>query len=389
MVRKLGTISNPPPRPRSNIAIVGASVRAIAESARSAGFAVVGLDLFGDTDLRRVADRVYRLDPAEYPEGVLRLAASMNDVCWCYTGGIENHPRVVAGLAVLAPLWGNDATVLRSVRNPFELSDGLRADGFPFPATHRSASDADRKRQWLVKSPLSTGGGQVRFWNGRPLTSGSILQEFIPGTSCSAVYAASSTHTALLGASRQHLARDIDAETSTPFRYVGSVGPLSFAAEDRLVELGQCLSQRFGLRGLFGVDFQYVADDIWPIEVNPRYPASAEVIERAKGLSMFACHAACFDTSDSSGHLPPCNPENSPIVAKRILFAPRDGQIHPDAPCFIPRSCKQFADVPSAGTRIRQGAPVLTIFESGTTEAVATERVQLSSRSFLERWFVP
>ena len=51
-----------------------------------------------------------------------------------------------------------------------------------------------------------------------------------------------------------------------------------------LDKLGTVLAQAFRLVGLFGVDGVLDAERFWPVEVNPRYTASVEVLEGATGL---------------------------------------------------------------------------------------------------------
>ena len=47
--------------------------------------------------------------------------------------------------------------------------------------------------------------------------------------------------------------------------------------------IGEVISGEFGLRGLFGVDAIKRQDSIYPVEANPRYTASVEVLELALG----------------------------------------------------------------------------------------------------------
>ena len=48
-----------------------------------------------------------------------------------------------------------------------------------------------------------------------------------------------------------------------------------------LQQLGLDLARGCGLRGLFGVDFVLSEGVPWPVEINPRYTASVEVLEYA------------------------------------------------------------------------------------------------------------
>ena len=54
------------------------------------------------------------------------------------------------------------------------------------------------------------------------------------------------------------------------------------------------MAEQFELLGLFGIDFMLDGEDVWTLEVNPRYTASVEVVERFTGLSAISLHAeAC------------------------------------------------------------------------------------------------
>ena len=115
------------------------------------------------------------------------------------------------------------------------------------------------------------------------------FQRFIEGPSFSAIYAAVEGRAELLGVTRQ-----LVGTTGSPFAYRGSIGPISLSSRPTgmLSELGWVLASSFPLIGLFGVDFILRDDDIWPVEVNPRYTASVEVLELALGRSLLAEHLA-------------------------------------------------------------------------------------------------
>ena len=75
----------------------------------------------------------------------------------------------------------------------------------------------------------------------------------------------------------------------------------------------------FGLVGLNGVDFIARRGVPYPIEVNPRYSASMELIERAHGSIMFEIHSR-----PSRGFLPTSLPAQRWIQGKAIVFARQD-----------------------------------------------------------------
>ena len=98
---------------------------------------------------------------------------------------------------------------------------------------------------------------------------GVYYQEFIDGESCSAVFLASGDRCRLLGATDQQFGvPDLPEE---PFLYMGSSGPrrVNRAEGEQLSRLGESLTRRFGLQGLFNVDYVYRDSSVWPLEVNP------------------------------------------------------------------------------------------------------------------------
>ena len=64
-----------------------------------------------------------------YPHGLSRVAGRAPPGPWMYTGGLENHPRLVARIAARRPLLGNPADVLRRVRDPGEVKAALYRAG--------------------------------------------------------------------------------------------------------------------------------------------------------------------------------------------------------------------------------------------------------------------
>ena len=86
------------------------------------------------------------------------------------------------------------------------------------------------------------------------------------------------------------------------------------------------LADRFELSGLFGVDFILDGDQVWTLEVNPRYTASVEIVERATGIHAIAaprgrdCQRMRLSTS-----LQAPRPRSPILVARQSnLFAKRD-----------------------------------------------------------------
>jgi predicted ATP-grasp superfamily ATP-dependent carboligase len=193
----------------------------------------------------------------------------------------------------------------------------------------------------------------------------------------SAVYVAARGQAVLLGVTLQLLG---DGYGREPFRYVGSQGPIDVrpSVREELNRLGAFLAERFKLRGIIGVDVVLADERLWTIEVNPRLPASAELLERAGDLSVVALHvAACTD-----GSLPASCPAFAGYEGeKRILFADRALRINAEKSASLLALAGDplrpaIADIPRPGIVIQAGQPVLTLFsDSGQSIAAAVHRL--------------
>jgi predicted ATP-grasp superfamily ATP-dependent carboligase len=354
---------------RQSLLIVGASARAAVHSALRAGFAPIAVDLFGDRDLRQVAAAVtIRRWPADVP-GVCRQAASAP---WMYTGALENHPRIVAAVSALRPLWGNSPAVLRRIRDPVRVATVLRATGLPALEVRAASDPPPADGRWLLKPRRGAAGHGIHRWTGDAQDARSRLaphyfQRIVPGLPLSAVFVGLPPTAKLLGISRQWIG--VEALSAGPFAYCGSIGPLWLAAEmQRQIErTGDELARCFSLRGLFGIDFVQDAGIAFPVEVNPRYTASVEVLEQALGVSAIALHAEAFGASVAGS---PGGVSGPRIVAKAILYAPENIVI-PALDAFLSpdpiRSLPDFADLPETGAQIPRGRPICTVLAAGTT----------------------
>jgi predicted ATP-grasp superfamily ATP-dependent carboligase len=382
----------------ADILIVGASARAAAHSALRAGFAPVAIDRFGDADLRGVCSaRVIE----DYPDGLVdaftsgdTFTSDTTALPWMYTGALENYPELIHRLAARRPLWGNPADVVRRVRDPWQLHDALTGADIPTPSVRRlndpppPNDPPPSDERWLTKSPHSSGGSGVRGWpTTTPQAPSAYLQRYIAGIPVSAVFVAAGRCSRLLGTSQQLIGNDWAG--SDGYRYVGSLA--SRDVPPQFTAIGNALAEAFELTGLFGVDAILADNTVWPIEVNPRYTASVEVIERITGIAAIDLHVrACRD-----GELPEvrANPGDDQCAGKAILFARHDFVISPALIDHIIQLNHNniwpvVADIPSAGTPIPQGAPILTVFATATDAATAQKQLQHTARE-LESLLLP
>ena len=335
--------------------IVGASARAAAFSAYRAGNTPYWLDQFGDEDLRQ---RFRGEIISDYPKQAVELIDMAPAAPFIFTGALENHPGVLEELCVQRTLLGNIKPVCLRTRDPFGLYGLFQRNRIPCPDIRTGAGGVATPHDWLVKPIMSGGGIGIGFHGGRTVNTGYYLQQYLPGESFSAVFIGGRGYCRLLGVTRQLVGEP--AFHAREFGYCGSIGPIDLNDTDtrQWNRIGTVVTEEFGLRGLFGIDAIKQGDKIYPVEVNPRYTASVEVLELALGIHAvkFHCHAC----SNRSVNIEERVPRH--LIGKAILFAPKD---------LIFAECEidgfSIADIPAPGTEIKQGHPITTVMVTGNS----------------------
>ncbi|HEV8396850.1 MAG TPA: ATP-grasp domain-containing protein [Vicinamibacterales bacterium] len=349
------------------VLLTGVSMRAAAQSAVKAGYHTHTIDAFGDLDLPPPHTRPVPID-GEFRFDAQRAASDTAGVeadAVVYGSGFEDDSPAVDRLSQGRVLWGNPPDVLQKVRSPRGLLEGLAQQGFRVPRIFEPAGGAVPLASvaWLEKPFRSGGGHGIRRWRpGSTIAEGSYLEEFIAGSPGSIVFVARAGRAVPLGISRQ-LAGDA-AFGATGFQYCGSI--LSHPADlfDRGVSVAttahavaMAVARDYGLVGLNNVDFIARHGVAYPVEVNPRWSASVELVERAHGFSMFGLHAdACARGTLPDDRLPLCLRR---AVGKAIVFARADVVVRRSHEWLWSRD---VADVPRPGSLIRRGEPVCTVF---------------------------
>ncbi|HZW30201.1 MAG TPA: ATP-grasp domain-containing protein [Isosphaeraceae bacterium] len=377
-----------------DVLILGASARAAAFSALRSGLRPYCADYFADRDLA-AACPVHRVDPAHAARDFLAIAEALPPSPWFYTGGLENHPELVERIRRRHRLWGVGAGVLRAVRDPIRVARVLNEAGIPVPEARRDGRGLPRDGSWLVK-PMASGGGRgiaPLTGSASPDSAADYVQRRIDGPSFSALFLGRGDRARLVGVTRQWT-----GIAGAPFAYRGSLGPWSIGPDlaGRLRTLGDRLTAAFGLVGWFGVDY-ILADGLpWPVEVNPRYPASLELHELASGCSLLEQHRRACEGGDGEDPLPqePGVPR-PPVLAKRILYATRRS-IVPEIALDGPDHGHGFAvpaisDVPQPGSRLEPGEPAMTVWATAAEPAACRARSIRLERSWRNRlgWPTP
>lgn len=367
--------------------IIGASARACAESFRrrlaGSAYNIHTCDLFADADLAQIATS-HRCDATDYPAGLGHWLAEQPSGYWVYTGGMENYPALIATAGRRHTLLGCNAETVAVCRDPFRFADALRQNGLHHA---RAIAAMDQPGDWLSKPIASCAGmGIQRCTMSHQLaivrpSRFRYFQEFISGQSRTGLFVANGESSRLLGITAGITAQDLPgwvARGLAPFLYSGSIGPLRVSPVHREAwrQIGQTLAMTFGLRGVFGVDaIVRENDEIVPLEINPRYTASMELLEYAGNFSVADTHwnaclndaLTCEDSMTNGDRAANCDSGSSQAWCKVILYAPTElrvtavmsGQMCGDA-WENDLGCR-LNDIPVGDSVIHAGSPICTL----------------------------
>lgn len=376
------------------ILLIGITVRMLAELATRAGYSVVSLDYFGDSDLRRLCPGISLLRDRNMgytPEILVNMAGELEALSVVYGASLENHPHHVARLAQNRTLLGNSPQTLEQVRDPRRLAAALRSAGFSFPQTILPGVEPlpDPGKTWLWKPLRSGGGHSIRAWSGQSIAQegAGILQEWLDGMPGSAAFVANGRQAIVVGITRQLIGDKRFGAGG--FRYCGNILPPPLPRDElrsliaQVRAIANLLTVEFGLMGLNGLDFIWQKSSpqaeaspggegrVWSIEVNPRPTAPLELMERVYGINLFAAHVRAF-----SGQLPAFDLlsaiEDAPAAGKAILFAEKD-IIVGDTTDWFERGIR---DIPYPGEHIKQGKPVCTVLVTAASPERCEQKLE-------------
>ncbi len=374
--------------------LVGASTRAAACSARRAGFRPICCDLFADADTQAIAETRQVHD---YPRGVLSLLPELPAAPVVYVGALENEPDILRAIAGRQPLFGNPAEIIDTVRDPLQLVQGLASIRQPHLAVRGREDPPPRDGTWVIKPVRTAAGRRIAVWDesAAPRNERHYFQQRAVGDAYSAVFVAppDRSDVRFVGITRQVIgATELNAP---PFAWCGSVGPVALTVhqEQTVRRIGNFLSWQYGLCGLFGLDFIVDERGVPRItEVNPRYPASTEVLEHACGVALLRDHCAAFGMEPPA----PVTPVRAAVAAlgKFVLYSDRDFQAPSPRDWLDPAEwlherlwadVPHLADIPRAGACLRAGHPVCTFFVTGPNAEACLSELPAAAARLRER----
>jgi predicted ATP-grasp superfamily ATP-dependent carboligase len=346
-----------------SILLVGATVRAAAESARRAGYCPIAVDLYGDRETRVAAERWHSLaDFREAVETQGRIADGHGNCPVAIVGGIDG---------------GYDW--LRNVPNPFRGAAPqmfAQSDGPEFLcnlADHASVAfpefrcSGPAREGWLIKRRFGSGGMGVQYCRDRnPIADDCYIQEPVRGRVFGASYLGDGRQAILLGVCRLLKKRIVPL----PFVFAGAIGPIKLTQPlvQAFKRLGDAYLAAVPMVGPFNIDVVVEGTSVTLLEVNPRWSGSMEILERAwserldRPCSFFE-DPSQWERWTEQDRLDRAQSFAAPhTYLKRIVFARRERVVCPaDFERCVGKGRWIWKDVPSSATRIRRREPIATL----------------------------
>lgn len=340
----------------SAIVLVGASVRAAAESAAKTGRRVIGIDLFGDTDTRQACESFFLLQDVDWQN----VQAVSQGAPVIQVGGV-NSAELSQQLMARS---GASESAMRC-QDPIVLRRIAEASGVRFPTTTAASDQRPDAGRWLVKQTGSSGGLGVHWdeLNDLPEATSSWRQQWIAGRSFGVTFIGGVDGTQLLGVCRSLFTRSSGPSGMVPFMYCGSLGPLAISDSQhrQLQQLGAEVVKQTGVSGLFNVDLIIQKSGAcYLLEINPRWSASSELIERNMSGSLIARHLTAIHERSQESEISDAKQSGRSLFFKRVIFARQPLRFVWQRFADLQTSQFSLHDIPRDGTLVGCGEPVFT-----------------------------
>jgi uncharacterized protein len=357
------------------ILIVAISGRALAVSARRGGYLPLVADMFGDMDTLDAAHKYARLagrltagiEEQVLIEALQTLSQGQKPLGVVYGSGFEDRTLLLQRVAERWRLLGNKAGVVAKLKDVKSFSAICADLDIPFPEI--SLSEPPTGTGWLAKRQGGAGGAHIKPAQQSPESEGNVYyQRKVSGTPVSAAFLADGERAVVLGFSAQWPS----PTPRQPYRYGGAVRPAALAPSmaDSLSAIVQRIAAATSLVGLNSADFLVEGERFWLLEINPRPGATLDIFE-TKEASLFAQHVvACSGRVTATSRCP------ADAKAAGIVYA------EDDIASFSVLDWPDWAaDRPVAGSTIKAGEPLCTVYASSfaapQARALAEKRRQM------------
>jgi predicted ATP-grasp superfamily ATP-dependent carboligase len=367
---------------RPSLLVVAISGRAIAQSARRAGFVPLVADFFTDRDTQEAAYACRKLEGdiargMEWPSlsRALEMLAAQSPspiLGLVYGSGFEDRPELLSRIAKSWTLLGNDKSVVERIKNPEGFFGELDRLGVAHPATaSKCPAKTKRTSAWLVKRKGGAGGSHIGVSATARGQREVYYQERVEGRSVSALFVANGREARVLGFSAQWTA----PSKTSPWRYGGAVRParLAAAASEAMVSAVERAASTFKIKGLASADFMVNGQSALLLEINPRPGATLDIFDSAAAPLLRLHLDAVIE-----GRLPRAAPSLESAMASAIVFAPKRVAVP------VAMTWPDWAsDKPKPGEIIDKNRPICTVWARAATKARAKRLVEARTRKIL------
>ncbi|MGB8337816.1 MAG: ATP-grasp domain-containing protein [Burkholderiales bacterium] len=359
-------------RDAKNILIAASSGRALAASARRAGYISYIIDLFEDFDTvamsaatkNACAKNTLRFDKIKLQQAIDSFAA-IDFHAIVFGAGFEQDTALLDVLNTQNNLFGNSPELIESLKQPatfFGLLDHL---DIPFARVRVNVPlDADG---WLAKTIAATGGAHVQAAQAVAASDDIYFQRFEEGRNLSMLFLANGKKAQLVGFNEQLTQAVGDAR----YCYSGAINHAELPDEmkNQIARKLAALVETTGLVGLNSVDFILRDDKYFVLEINPRLSATVELYDQDFPRGLLHAHMRACE-----GELPESMPAEKNIRGHKIVWAQQNTKL--PATFKFPAWC---ADIPQPGSFIAKDAPLCSVLVNGPSHAAVL--AQLEKRS--------
>jgi predicted ATP-grasp superfamily ATP-dependent carboligase len=360
--------------------VAGFATRHVAASAHRSGYTVYAVDHFCDSDLcAYVKDAEIFLECADLPH-TIALACQKWDI-----DGILVTSGAESITVDMIPVLGSSAECAARFCDKQKIQHFFEKHNIPRPKQIDPAS-IEPGKQYILK-PLEGAGG----WRNRAIRSQNdidewiqefqtpfILQEYVSGVPASACCVTTGKEAHVIALNGQILRDD----PLMPFGFCGSYTPFIHSCSEQMIQLAEKIALASGCIGVIGIDF-IVGDEIWVIEVNPRFQATLETVERATGVNLVQVHIdACNGIISESI---PLSPKYQKTSIRRILFADKSMTWPISSETPNPGDdLMRFSDIPYPETTFEPGNAVISMYGAGADLATAEQDLHTSITTVLQ-----
>lgn len=337
---------------KGRVLVAGFATRHVAQSAHRAGYEVCAVDHFCDQDLSWcTVDREKFDELSDLPDAIGRIAGRHAFDLFVATSGAEDIP-------VTLPLCGTPRDRIARFLDKLDMQHFFESCSIPvprlmgpgiYPAMVKPRRGAGGWRNAVIHNKAG-----MSAWEALYPDVPFIRQELVAGIPASVCCVTDGAMARAIAVNEQILR----GNGESAYGFCGSITPFAHPLNARMIACAEKVAAASGCRGTIGVDFMVGNDNLWAIELNPRFQGTVDTIEQSCGCNLFDLHVnACRGMLPASAPVPAC------IAARSILFADRDMTVRAD----LSRLRDFVSDIPWPGTFFEADQAIFSVSGWGPT----------------------